>query len=209
MNFNETNIVEPVPDQAITEKHSSAVGLKKLHSNTPAQRIIGFLFGICFGFLLQRSGVADCDVIMGQLLLHDFTVVKVMLSAIIVGLILVNALFDTGWASPQPKPGGWGLIIPGGLVFGAGFAVLGYCPGTLAAAVGQGSMDALFAGLPGVICGAWLFAIAYPKLSRFLSVGKWRSKTVPQWLSINRWIAILATAFALTLILLLLEIFGL
>lgn len=171
------------------------------------QKLFGLLFGIGFGFLLQRGGVADYDVIIGQLLLKDFTVVKVMLSAVITGLFLVNFLFDRRMADPQPKSGGWGLTIPGALIFGAGFAVLGYCPGTLAAAVGHGSVDALVAGLPGILVGAWLFAVAYPFLNRtILSAGVWHKTTLPELLNAPRWLVIVTMAFLMTLVLLLLEI---
>ena len=47
----------------------------------------GFLFGIIFGFLLQKGGVTKYDVIIGQLLLTDFTVLKIMLTAVITGMI--------------------------------------------------------------------------------------------------------------------------
>ena len=60
----------------------------------------------------------------------------------------------------------WFDVIIGGLIFGVGFGILGYCPGTLAGAVGQGSLDALFGGLVGLIIGAGLFAEFYPKLEK-------------------------------------------
>jgi len=183
--------------------------LHALHTAGSLQRIIGLLLGIGIGFLLQRSGVAYYDVIMRQLVLEDFTVVKVMLSAVITGLFLVHFLFARNLAEPQPKPGGWGMTIPGALIFGVGFAVLGYCPGTLAAAVGQGSMDALFAGLPGIIVGAWLFALAYPFLNRtVLQAGAWDKATLPELLNVPKWMVIMSLAFLMTLILLLLEITG-
>jgi hypothetical protein len=61
--------------------------LKILHENTNLQLSIGLLTGILFGFLLQKGGVTKYDVIIGQLLLTDFTVVKIMLSAVITGML--------------------------------------------------------------------------------------------------------------------------
>jgi hypothetical protein len=55
--------------------------LVALHKNKKAQVVLGLLFGIAFGFLLQKGGVTDYDVITGQLLLTDFTVLKLMPSA--------------------------------------------------------------------------------------------------------------------------------
>ena len=59
--------------------------LKSLHSRKAVQLILGLVMGILFGFLLQKGGVTSYHVIVGQLLLKDFTVVKIMLSAVIVG----------------------------------------------------------------------------------------------------------------------------
>ena len=61
--------------------------LKILHENTNLQLSIGLLTGILFGFLLQKGGVTKYDVIIDQLLLTDFTVVKIMLSAVITGML--------------------------------------------------------------------------------------------------------------------------
>lgn len=58
-----------------------------LHKDKGLQIVLGLLFGIVFGFLLQKGGVTSYNVIIAQLLLTDFTVMKVMLSAVIVGMI--------------------------------------------------------------------------------------------------------------------------
>src|SRR5665647_2448840 len=117
--------------------------LKALHAKSGSQLIIGFLIGIIFGFLLQKGGVTKYDIIIGQLLLTDFTVLKVMLSAVVTGMIGVYALKGAGLAQMHPKPGSLGSSVLGGLVFGVGFGLLGYCPGTVVGAVAQGSLDAL------------------------------------------------------------------
>lgn len=201
---------KPVPvSSAHLDKPVPPSPLSNLHNKSALQKIIGLLLGVLFGFLLQRGGVANCDVIMGQLLFTDFTVLKVMLSAVITGLFVVNFFDHVGWVELQPKSGGWGLTVPGGLLFGVGFAVLGYCPGTLAAAVGQGSLDALFVGLTGIVAGAWLFAVFYPRMQPILNAGSWNKKTLPELLNINRWTVIVSMAFVLTLILLILEVSGL
>src|SRR4030067_839035 len=132
--------------------------LKQLHSNEKLQLGIGFLVGILFGFLLQKGGVTKYDVIIGQLLLTDFTVVKIMLTAMITGMIGVHLFRTLGLVQLHPKPGSLGSTVIGGLIFGGGFAVLGHCPGTLAGAVGQGSLGALFGGLAGILLGAGLFS---------------------------------------------------
>ena len=97
----------------------------------------GLTFGIVFGFLLQKGGATKYDVIIGQLLLSDFTVLKIMLSAALTGMIGIYFMKNLGWIELYPKSGSIGKNIIGGLIFGIGFALLGYCPGTIAGAVGN------------------------------------------------------------------------
>ena len=162
--------------------------LKTIHKSEKLQLGIGFIVGILFGFLLQKGGVTKYDVIIGQLLLTDFTVVKIMLSAMVTGMIGVYLLRNFGVAALHPKPGSFGSSVIGGLIFGVGFGLLGYCPGTLAGAVGQGSLDALLGGLLGILIGAGLFSEFYPKLDKgILNKGHFGEITWPQLLKVNPW----------------------
>jgi hypothetical protein len=164
---------------------------KNFHGKKNAQLGIGFLAGILFGFLLQKGGVTRYDIIVGQLLLQDFTVLKIMFTAMVTGMIGVHLLRGLGLAQLHPKPGSLGSTAIGGLIFGVGFGTLGYCPGTAVGAVGQGSLDALFGGIPGLLLGAGLFASLYPKLqSRFLNRGDFGEITWPQLLRVNPWVLI-------------------
>ncbi|MEX0759147.1 MAG: YeeE/YedE thiosulfate transporter family protein [Tistlia sp.] len=131
------------------------------------QLLLGLIFGFCFGFLLQKGGVAKFDVLIGQLLLEDFTVLKVMLTAVLVGMIGVWTLHGLGLVQLHVKPTRYAANVVGGLVFGAGFALAAYCPGTGAAALGQGNFDAL-AVMLGMVLGAFVFA-ALPGLTGRLS----------------------------------------
>lgn len=134
------------------------------------QLLLGALFGVIFGFLLQKGGVAKYHVLLGVLLLEDFTVVKVMLTAIIVGSIGVLSLHALGLVKLHIKPTRYAANIIGGLLFGVGFALLGYCPGTGAAALGQGNWDAI-AGVIGLMAGSYIFA----------EYSGWLGKTVMKW----------------------------
>jgi hypothetical protein len=165
--------------------------------------------GIAFGFLLQRGGLTNYDVIIGQLLLEDFTVFKVMISAVIVGMPGVYLLRGAGWAQLHPKPGSVGTTVVGGLIFGAGFAILGYCPGTAAGAVGQGSLDALLGGVVGMVIGSWVFASAYPRLEdAILKRGDFGMPTIPEVLGVNPWTVIPPVMAGLVAVLYLLELIG-
>jgi uncharacterized protein len=170
----------------------------------------GLIFGVVFGFLLQKGGATKYDVIVGQLLLSDFTVVKIMLSAVVTGMIGIHAMKAMGWIELSIKPGSLGMNIVGGLIFGVGFAVLGYCPGTIAGAVGNGYLDALVGGLVGIVIGCGLFAALYPKLeSGMLAKGDFGALTFPQLFKVNDWIVVIPVAALIVLLLVWLESAGL
>ncbi len=170
----------------------------------------GLLLGIVFGFLLHKGGATKYDVILGQLLLTDFTVAKIMLSAVITGMIGIYAMKNLGWIKLSIKSGSLGMNIVGGLIFGVGFAVLGYCPGTVAGAVGNGYLDALVGGLAGIIIGSGLFAASYPRLkSGILAKGDFGDLTLPGLFKVNDWVVVVPVAVGLVLLLVALEIAGL
>lgn len=121
------------------------------------QLVLGLVFGIVFGFLLQKGGVAKYEVLMGQFLLTDFTVIKVMLTAITVGMLGIFSLRALGLVELHVKPTHYAANIAGGLLFGVGLGLLGYCPGTGVAALGQGNYDAI-AGILGLMAGSYLYA---------------------------------------------------
>jgi uncharacterized membrane protein YedE/YeeE len=131
------------------------------------------IFGTVFGFLLQKGGVAKYDVLLGALFLTDFTVMKIMLTAIAVGMIGIFSMHGLGLVQLHVKPTRYAANIIGGLIFGIGFALLGYCPGTGAAALGQGNYDAI-AGIMGLLAGSYLYA----ELSGYLdsTILKWGNR---------------------------------
>ena len=172
--------------------------------------IWGLFFGIIFGFLLQKGGVTKYDVIVGQLLLEDFTVLKVMLSAVVTGMIGIYFMKTLGWVQLHPKPGSAGMSIIGGLIFGVGFAILGYCPGTIAGAVGNGYLDAMIGGVIGILIGAGLLALLYPKVRNgILKKGDFGMVTLPELFKVNDWIVVFPMAALLILILYWIESTGL
>ncbi|MCP4156591.1 MAG: YeeE/YedE family protein [bacterium] len=180
--------------------------LNNMHSNKKLQLVMGLVMGIVFGFLLQKGGVTDYGIIMNQLLLKDWTVIKIMLTAIIVGAVGVHLLKSFGYAALHPKPGSLGKNIIGGSFFGIGFALLGYCPGTVNGAIGQGSLDALVGGLAGILIGSALFAHAYPGLKpKMLDKGTFSKDTFPELWKVNRWVVVLPVILFLGFILWLIE----
>ena len=182
---------------------------KALHSQKNVQLTLGLVMGFIFGFLLQKGGVAKYDVIMGQLLLKDFTVIKIMLTAIVVGMIGIYLMKGMGLVQLHPKPGSVGMTVVGGLIFGIGFALLGYCPGTISAAIGQGNLDALLGGLIGIIIGSGIFAHLYPKLEGFLKKGWFGEITFPEYLKVNPWIVIIPLCLLIIFFLYVVELIAL
>jgi uncharacterized membrane protein YedE/YeeE len=170
------------------------------------QAMLALVFGLIFGFLLQKGGVAKYHILMGALLFQDFTVFKVMLSAIITGMFGILILNRFKQVELKLKPTRLGANIIGGLVFGAGFGFAGYCPGTGAAALGQANWDALFV-IGGMIAGSFLFAEASAWLGR--TVEKWGDRgklTLPDFVGLPRDAVILGWAFVLVTALLVLEL---
>jgi uncharacterized protein len=172
--------------------------------------IWGLVFGILFGFLLQKGGATKYDVIIGQLLLTDFTVLKIMLSAVLTGMIGIYLMKTLGWVELNPKSGSMGSNITGGLIFGVGFSVLGYCPGTIAGAIGNGYLDALVGGFAGILIGTGIFAALYPRLKGgILKKGDFGNRTLPQLFNVNDWVVVIPVAVLIFLLLIWLERVGL
>lgn len=157
---------------------------------------LGLLTGFLFGFLLQKARVTKFDVIVNQFRFNDFTVLKVMLTAIVTGGAGVYLLRYEGLANLHVKPAQMGGVVLGGLIFGVGMVVLGYCPGTGLAAAAEGSRHALW-GVLGMLAGAAVFAETYPFLSQ--NVLKWAdlgTVTLPDVTGVPAWIWLSGLAVA-------------
>lgn len=151
----------------------------------------GLLTGIAFGFLLQKGRVLRYDKQLGALLLKDLTIIKFMLSSVLVGMVGVYLLVDLGLAQLSVKGAVLGGNIVGGLIFGLGWGLLGYCPGTSAGALAEGRWDAVW-GILGMLAGAALFAETFPFMKKtVLTWGELGKLTLPEVFGINHWIVIL------------------
>jgi uncharacterized membrane protein YedE/YeeE len=126
----------------------------------------GLLAGIAFGYILHRAGALEYDNILKMLRLLDLRIMQFMFFAVAVSLVGIYTLnvFSVGTINNLPfHPG----VVVGGLVFGVGFALTGYCPGTVIGALGQGKKDAIFVTL-GAFLGTFLYAFAHKPLKAVL-----------------------------------------
>ncbi|MFZ7111531.1 MAG: DUF6691 family protein [Desulfatiglandales bacterium] len=152
--------------------------------------IYGLVTGILFGFFMQKARVIRYDKQIGALRFLDMTIVKFMFTSILVGMIGVYLLLDLGLVQLSVKSTVLGGNILGGLIFGVGWGLLGYCPGTSAGALGEGRWDGLW-GILGMLAGAAVFAETYPALkTTVLTWGNLGKITLPQILGVNHWIII-------------------
>jgi uncharacterized membrane protein YedE/YeeE len=162
--------------------------------------LYGIITGIIFGFLLQKAQVLRYDKQVGALRLIDMTILKFMLSAIVVASIGIYLFKDLGLIELDIKATSIGAQVIGGLLFGIGWGLLGYCPGTAAGALGEGRIDGLW-GILGMLCGGALYAVIYPFMKTTISgIGSFGKISLPQIIGINHWIVIIVLT-ALTLIL--------
>lgn len=127
--------------------------------------LLGLVTGLIFGFLLQKGRVLRFEKQVSALLFEDMTIIKFMLSAVTVGMVGLYLLKDIGFIALDHKSFDLAAVVLGGGLFGAGWAVMGFCPGTSIGAVGEGRWHAVWAVL-GMITGAGLFAELYPFLQR-------------------------------------------
>lgn len=157
--------------------------------------------GILFGLLLHRGGVANYNVIVNQFRFKDFTVLKIMFTAIIVGGLGVLVLHNTGHAQYHIKPANMLGVVLGAAIFGVGMVLYGYCPGTGIAAIATGSLHAL-AGFAGMLVGGILYALSFSwveaHIQKVAALGKVRLPDVtgiPDWGWFGILIAIAAVVF--------------
>jgi hypothetical protein len=130
---------------------------------------VALLLGAAFGWFLERGGLGNARKLAGQFYLVDFTVFKVMFSAILTAMLGLFWLGRLGVVDVSRVYVPETYLLPqlvGGLVFGTGFVVGGLCPGTSCVAAATGRLDGL-ALVGGMLGGVWLFGEGFPLLQRF------------------------------------------
>jgi uncharacterized membrane protein YedE/YeeE len=130
------------------------------------------LLGTAFGFVLSRSGAADYDFVQGMFLFEEFQLYGIIGSAVVItapGLWWIKRHGRTALGRPlaiELKDMHWGTVA-GGLLFGAGWAMTGMCPGPIFVNIGEGKVYAL-AALAGALAGTGAFGALYSRILPFI-----------------------------------------
>ena len=166
--------------------------------------LLGVAMGIIFGFALEKSRVFEPGIIVGQMQLRNFIMLKVFLTAVATGAVVLAVMHGFGFVKLAPKAALYAADITGGLILGAGIALAGACPGTVMAQVGVGYRDAIFT-LVGGLGGAVAYSYAEPALSKtFLASGAGKL-VLSDVLGVPYWTGALALAAICVAILVFLE----
>lgn len=147
--------------------------------------IVAFLVGGLFGFFLERAGFGSAKKLSAVFYGRDMAVLKVMFTAIVTAMIGVQYLTIFGRLDMSlvttPPTFLWPQIV-GGLLFGVGFVIGGYCPGTAFVALGSGRKDALWF-IGGAMVGVLLWSLLFPMISSFYSSSSMGVFTLPEWMN--------------------------
>jgi len=164
--------------------------------------ILPLLLGVVFGFALNKAGLTKYHKIVNQFRLNDMAVLKFMLTALVVAMLGLYPLRALGVINFPTVPTTYvvGNLV-GGLIFGVGMALAGFCPGTCVAGAGEGKVDYLVPGILGFLTGAVIYGLTYDKVfPKISAIANYGNVTLPELWHINPYLAILVfTIMALVL----------
>ena len=165
---------------------------------------IGLAMGVVFGFALEKSRVFEPGIIVGQMQLRNFIMLKVFLTAVATGAVVLAALNGVGLVKLQPKAVLYAADIVGGAILGVGITLAGACPGTTLAQIGAGYRDAWFT-LVGGLCGAVAYSYVEPSLKATAFANSAGKLVFTDLIGISYWLGALVFAGVLVIMLVALE----
>ena len=168
------------------------------------------VLGLLFGWSLHKAGLTHYARIVNVYRFRDMTVMRFMLTALVVGAFGIQLGLELGFATSAPIPPTSMLAnVVGGVVFGIGMASAGYCPGTIVAEAGEGRLDAWIAGLSGLLVGAVVFGLLQPVIMPTLArVGALGRVTFASLAGASPWLVLLVFGQAVVLVLMLITRVG-
>ena len=153
-----------------------------------ADIVSGLILGFAFGYVLENAGFGSPCKLTAQFRLTDWSVFKVMFTAIVftsVGLMVAQWMGAISMDAIFVPPALLGAAAIGGALVGAGFATGGYCPGTSIVGMMSGRLDAIVF-LVGLMTGTIIFAGAYDALEAWTTAGELtKGDTLPELLGIS------------------------
>jgi hypothetical protein len=155
--------------------------VSNIEFSVAADLAIALVLGLGFGFCLERAGFGSARKLTAVFYLYDMAVVKVMLTAIVTtmtGLFLLAALGVMNLSDLYIEPTTYAAQLIGGLVFGAGFIIGGYCPGTSVTAIATGRKDGMVFAL-GMLAGVMAYAEFTPGIDAWIRAGSQGEITLP------------------------------
>lgn len=143
--------------------------------------LVAAAVGVSFGWTLERAGLGDPPKLAGQFFLRDFTVLKVMMTALVTAMLGAFWLNRLGLIDLSKVYVPETFLLPqlvGGLVFGLGFVLSGLCPGTSCVAMASGRSEGV-ATVLGLLGGMVVMGLAFPSLESFYGATPLGAMTLP------------------------------
>lgn len=127
--------------------------------------VLALVLGVFFGFSLNKAGLTKYHKIVNVFRLTDLAVLKFMMTALIVSMSGLYLLRGLGLVTFPNVPATYvvGNLV-GGLIFGIGMSLSGFCPGTCVAGSGEGKLDYLIPGTLGFLVGAAVYGLTYQQI---------------------------------------------
>lgn len=179
---------------------------KVLDWGAPAVAVTAVLLGVGFGVALEQAGFGNARTLAGQWYGYNFAVLRVLFTAIVVAMLGLFGLYYLGVVDLSlvyvNETFLWPQLV-GGLIFGFGFVIGQYCPGTAVVACATGKFDGM-AFMAGFFAGVVAFAVAFPLLEGFYDAGSMGRLLLPDALGLPAGVVVLGVAvlalgaFALT-----------
>lgn len=173
--------------------------------------VIALILGVGFGFALNKAGLTKYHKIVNVFRLTDLAVLKFMMTALVVSMTGLYLLRGLGLVTFPNVPATYVLgNIVGGLIFGVGMALSGFCPGTCAAGAGEGKLDYLIPGVLGFLVGAGIYGLTYPQVFPAISaVANAGSVVIPDVWNLSPFLTVLLFALMAMLMFYLIDRAGL
>lgn len=148
---------------------------------------VAFIIGIGFGFALERGGFGNARILAAQFYFYNMRVLKVMFTAIVTAMLGLFYLSWIGWLDLSLVYSTDTYILPqivGGLIFGIGFVIGGYCPGTSVVSAATGRYDGMVY-LLGMLFGIFVFGEVFPLIEEFYNSTPMGKVTLPEFLGVS------------------------